>query len=274
MQSVTQSVADTQHTTVNFDSLEQHLEMHRSRFQSEKPFRFIVIDGFCHAEAALSLAQQFPSKDPNWIDASGQHAKKKWTSPIIPHSIAEGFFKEVQSDRFTKWLEQVTGMNGFIHDDAFFGAGFHQTLDGGFLNVHIDFNKLPNGLDRRLNLLVYMNLKWEEDWGGDLELWDMSRTECIKSISPIFNRAVIFETNEISYHGHPKPVNTNGMATRNSFSVYYYTQGRPEEERAEQHSTLYLNTEGASGSKKIFLNTLHQIVTLKPLFRRLRDRLR
>lgn len=262
----------TSDSFVNFEALEQQIKTYHDRFNAGKPFRYLVIDNFLHEEIALTLAEQFPDKTNNWIDASGKSTRNKWTSPIIEDSIAAKFFKEVQSERFTRWLEAVTGIQGFIHDEEYFGAGFHQTGDGGFLNVHIDFNKLPNGMDRRLNLLVYMNKEWHEDWGGQLELWDMEKEYCIETVTPILNRAVIFETNEISYHGQPKPVQTAGAATRNSFSVYYYTEGRPEEEASAPHSTIYVNTEGSAGKRKLFFNTLEQIITLKPLRRRIAER--
>lgn len=256
---------------VDFTTLEAKKDQYRQQFQSARPFRYVVVDQFCLPEAAQSLASQFPVKQPDWIDASGKHAKKKWTSPVVAGSDAEVFFKEVQSERFMSWLQYVTGIEGFVYDKEYFGAGFHQTTDGGYLNVHIDFNKLPNGLDRRLNLIVYMNKRWEDDWGGELELWDRENNQMLEEVKPILNRAALFETNEISYHGHPKPLNTGGQATRNSFSVYFYTKGRPSEEEAPPHSTIYINTEGEAGKQKLLRNSLHQLLTLAPIRRRLAD---
>src|SRR5205823_3364605 len=111
-----------------------------------------------------------------------------------------------------------------LQDQALNGAGYHQIEDGGYLGVHVDFNKLDD-LDRRLNLIVYMNPAWKEEYGGYLELWDMATKARIANIAPILNRCVLFETNEVSYHGHPVPLKTGGM-TRKSLSIYYYSDGR------------------------------------------------
>src|SRR5438034_178076 len=78
---------------------------------------------------------------------------------------------------------------------------------GGFLKVHVDFNVHPKlKLDRRLNMLIYLNKEWREEWGGDLELWDADRTMCRKKIAPLFNRTVVFSTGDSSFHGHPHPL--------------------------------------------------------------------
>ena len=106
-----------------------------------------------------------------------------------------------------RFLEALTGIEGLIPDPYFGGAGPHQILPGGFLKVHADFNWHPLlKLDRRLNLLVYLNKDWREEYGGQLELWDRDMARCERQILPVFNRTVVFSTTDFSFHGHPRPL--------------------------------------------------------------------
>ena len=132
-----------------------------------------------------------------------------------------------------------------MSDPTLQGGGLHQIVSGGFLDVHVDFNRHPRTkLHRRLNLLCYLNKDWKREYEGYLELWDMDRRRCFEMIEPAFNRCVIFETNEISYHGHPKPLRAPQGITRKSLSVYYYTATRDLVDTAEEHNTVYEHTEG------------------------------
>jgi hypothetical protein len=108
------------------------------------------------------------------------------------------------------------------------------------LKVHADFNRHTRlQLDRRLNLLCYLNRDWREEYGGHLELWDREMKACVKRILPVFNRCVVFSTTDFSYHGHPDPLNCPKGWSRKSLALYYYTNGRPLDERSGQHSTLF-----------------------------------
>ena len=119
---------------------------------------------------------------------------KKEYGPYTRH-----FLQELCGPVFLKILEKVTGKSGLIPDPYQFGGGLHTTLAGGKLAIHADYNLYPTlSLDRRLNLLLYLNENWTENNGGALELWDHSMTKCFKSILPLINRAVIFSTTELT----------------------------------------------------------------------------
>src|SRR5690606_40418501 len=126
---------------------------------------------------------------------------------------------------------------------------------GVFLNVHVNYNIQPETkLHRRLNVLVYLNKDWKDAYEGHLELWDLTQGDktLLGKIAPTFNRCVIFETNEISFHGHPRPLKTPEGVNRKSLATYYYTKTRPANEIASEHNTIYVNVEGASGVLKKF----------------------
>ncbi|NEN95926.1 MAG: 2OG-Fe(II) oxygenase, partial [Moorea sp. SIO3I7] len=124
----------------------------------------------------------------------------------------------------------------------FVGGGLHQIEKGGYLKIHADFNRHTKlRLDRRLNLLIYLNKDWQEDYGGHFEMWDTEMTQSQKKILPVFNRCVIFSTTDFSYHGHPEPLTCPEGRTRKSLALYYYSNGRPAEElsKSGDHSTLF-----------------------------------
>ena len=148
----------------------------------------------------------------------------------------------------------ITGIEeSLIADPALSGGGLHQSMNGAFLNVHVDFNIHPKTkLHRRLNILIYMNKDWKDEYEGHLELWEINdeHKNLLEKISPKFNRLVLFETNEISFHGHPKPLTIPLDVSRKSLATYYYTKTRPVSEIAGEHNTIYVNTEGVKGSVK------------------------
>lgn len=245
--------------SIDFKRLLLEAETLKKSFQRQSPFHYIVIDNFLHNDQAEKILHEYPSVNKKtWVDANGLHQLKKWAQPCVEGSVAANFYNEVNSSEFLAWMEKLTGTKNLLADHKLEGAGYHQILDGGFLNVHIDFNR-HNGLERRLNLLVYLNKDWQEEYGGYLELWDMKVKKRIEHIAPIFNRCVIFETNEVSYHGHPVPLKTGGVTTRKSLSVYYYTKGRDDIAAAPTHNTLYINTRGIKGSVAIAQSSIQHL---------------
>ncbi|HMJ06001.1 MAG TPA: 2OG-Fe(II) oxygenase, partial [Chthoniobacterales bacterium] len=106
----------------------------------------------------------------------------------------------------------------------FEGGGLHETLRGGHLGVHADFNVHGRlRVERKLNLLIYLNQDWEDDYGGQLELWDRRMKGCAVRVKPVFGRAVIFNTALDSFHGHPDPLNCPSDRSRRSIATYYYS---------------------------------------------------
>jgi Rps23 Pro-64 3,4-dihydroxylase Tpa1-like proline 4-hydroxylase len=139
-----------------------------------------------------------------------------------------------------QFLEKLTGIEGLIPDPYFTGGGLHETKSGGFLGVHSDFrlNKKLN-IERRLNVIIYLNEDWKEEYGGNLELWDVDMKTCLKKVLPIYNRCVIFNTDKDSNHGHPEPLTTPEHITRRSIALYYYTAGTMVIDPAQRNKTHY-----------------------------------
>lgn len=214
---------------LNWVKLEADFEGYREAFNQARPFRHIVIEDFLEPSAATAVEEGFgialahkdhgaPKAHKDVLNKTGT---PKWDL-MTPAQVQ--VLTEVNSERFTSYLERLTGVESIHADPELRGGGLHSSKRGGYLNVHTDFNFHPTtGLHRRLNLIIYVNHEWEEDWGGALELWNEDVTMCEAKISPKFNRAVLFETSEISFHGHPVPMTSPDDVTRKSIALYYYS---------------------------------------------------
>jgi Rps23 Pro-64 3,4-dihydroxylase Tpa1-like proline 4-hydroxylase len=223
----------------------------RSAWDTAKPFHFVVIDDFLEKDFAEALLREYPPADPTWTNITYTHQKKKFSlTRDFPPSINE-FFGMSASKEFLDLISEITGVDGLLADPDLVGGGCHQIVNGGFLDVHIDFNvHSVTRNHRQLNAILYLNKNWKEEYAGFLELWDMQRKARIANIAPLFNRLVIFETNEISYHGHPVPLNISDGMSRKSLAVYYYTVDRPAEQIGPEHNTVYMQTTGITGYVK------------------------
>jgi hypothetical protein len=225
---------------LNFDARDLH-----TRYALADPFPHIVIDGL-FADADLdAVLREFPSPDAmQWTRFDNRLEKKLgyfYASSTISKTIRD-FLEAMNGFEMLLWLEGLTGIQGLIPDPYFGGGGLHQIEPGGFLKVHADFNVHPKlKLDRRLNMLIYLNKEWKEEYGGHLELWDRDGKTCRKKILPTFNRTVVFSTIDTSFHGHPQPLASPPGITRKSVSLYYYTAGRPADERSVAHDTLFIS---------------------------------
>ena len=229
-------------------SLQEIAQEKKQEFLAAEPFPHIVIDNLISEDFLRRCAEEFPdlSKAENVIRHSGS-TDEKLASPrgndIQPQSIYE-LLSFLNSSEFIDFLQELTSIKEpLIADPHFLGGGLHQIRKGGFLKIHADFCKHPeNNLDRRLNVLLYLNDDWEEDFGGHLELYDKEVSSCKQRILPIFNRMVIFNTNDFTYHGHPDPLNCPPGRSRNSLALYYFSNGRPNSEirrSLETQSTIY-----------------------------------
>ena len=140
------------------------------------------------------------------------------------------------SDLLIKWMEQLTEIEGLQNDPEQVGGGIHRITRGGKLGIHADYNRNPRSKKyRRVNALLYLNSGWKNEYNGELELWNKDMTDCVQSISPIFNRMVVFRINDDAYHGHPREWNAPQEFHRTSFAFYYFTDDRPEHEKSESY---------------------------------------
>jgi Rps23 Pro-64 3,4-dihydroxylase Tpa1-like proline 4-hydroxylase len=214
----------------------------REAYAAAQPFPHAVIDDFLPAEVCERLLGEFP--DPQgvgWLRFERHHSKKLATQGDAQFGpFTREMLLQFNGAACLQFVQELTGISGLIPDPYFEGGGLHQIERGGHLKVHIDFNHHRRlNLDRRINLIVYLNKDWHEEYNGHLELWDRDMSRCVRRVLPVFNRCVVFSTTEWSYHGHPEPLCCPPGMTRKSLALYYYSNGRPAEERARAHGTLW-----------------------------------
>jgi len=209
-------------------------------YNSAEPYPHIVIDDFLPPAVLDRCLAEFPRETVTAEESFNRAQERLKTSfnPDTLSSFGRQLFYSFNSKPFIQMLENITGIKGLIPDPYFLGAGFHQILQGGYLSVHADFNhhKLMD-LERRINVLIYLNKDWRPEYGGLLELWTNDMTRCARSVVPMFNRCVIFNTTSNSNHGNPEPINHPERVPRRSIALYYYTSTWNADQR--EHTTQF-----------------------------------
>ena len=230
------------------DAVQREVDRYRDAFLHADPFKHVAIENFFEPSFAERLLADFPSFNPhlakNEVGLAGGKAVNTNIRAISP-SYQE-LYELIASQPFLEFVSRLSGIPDLILDPKMYGGGTHENRHGQELDPHVDFNyDEAEQLHRRLNLIVYMNKEWRTEWGGALEIHSNPRdpdTNLIRSYDPLFNRAVMFETNEYSWHGFPKidlPPDKRHLS-RKSISIYLYTKDRPAEEIAPMHGTFYV----------------------------------
>ncbi len=212
-------------TLVDYQSLRRYSP---ETYRSAEPFPHIEIDNAVNAAILLKILKEFPASTAEGDYRDDARSQIKWRSnwqrdtDIPPQSF--NLIQALHSGDFLRFLERLTGIPHLIADPYLGGGGLNETHRGGLLHIHCDGNR-SDALScfRALNVILFLNHEWQDDWGGHLEFWDENLKSCIKKIRPEFNKLVVFTTNETSYHGHPIPLNTPEGITRRSLILYYYT---------------------------------------------------
>ena len=216
-------------------------------YRSSKPFPHIFLNSFFQDDFILNISKTFPDLKNNHSYEKKDINEKKFGLRDVykfPDAIKEFVFF-LNSEIFLKYLNEITGIEEtLIPDPYLYGGGLHQIYKGGYLKIHSDFYMHPKmKLDRRLNLLIYLNDKWQEEYGGALELWNQNMTNCEKKLYPHLNNICIFSTDDRSFHGHPDPLDCPENVTRNSIALYYYSVGRPDPDKVykDKNTTNWKN---------------------------------
>jgi hypothetical protein len=238
-----QSVSDfTIDSFLPLERMKELIASGNSIYANAKPYPHIVLDNFFDPEIVDGILKEFPDRNAiRWQRFDNANEIKLASATDASFGpLTRLFFYHLNSITFLEFLSQITGIENLIPDPQFEGGGLHQIVRGGKLGVHADFNKHRKyGLDRRLNLLLYLNKNWREEYGGHLQLWDKGMTQCEAKVAPLFNRVMVFGTTDFTYHGHPDPLECPDDMTRKSLALYYFTNGRPAEEVTGEHSTVF-----------------------------------
>lgn len=254
-QQTTQGILDVQ----KWDSI---FEESQAAYQNASPYPHGQFENFLEEWAAKKAMNSFPKvKDAGWIHYVHVNEKKHGLNKmdLIPGFLQE-VIKELNSDAFVHSLSKLTGIPGLKADPSLEGGGLHQSQRGGYLNIHADFTVHPHKRNwrRRVNVLVYLNEDWLAQYKGDLELWSRDMKQCEQKISPIFNRCVVFNTDEDSFHGLPEAIQCPEDMTRKSIALYYFTE---EDSVPRKRATNYRARPG-DGIKSLFIYLDKQLIAI------------
>jgi hypothetical protein len=196
----------------------------------KEPFEHTIIDDFLNEEYIDDVLSELDklTPDKSYYHGGDNVEKTKMAFNSNLGELIDNIFKELCSDEFIDMIEAKTGMTNIIRNNPnLHGAGVHKVFNSGFLTMHKDFNHThdsDNGLiDRRLNLLLYMNPDWKEEYNGHLCLYDENKQQITKRVLPILNRCILFNTTD-SIHGHPQPMCIPENKCRQSLALYYYSK--------------------------------------------------
>jgi Rps23 Pro-64 3,4-dihydroxylase Tpa1-like proline 4-hydroxylase len=218
-------------------------QMLHEEYSRADPFEHIVVDGFLPEALIARVRRDFPTEklasDVVFdIGYAGHH--KRQILPLECNASAREFFAFMNSAPVLQFLEGLTGIDALLPDPYFMGGGYHEISRGGKLGVHADF-RINDQLhvQRRLNLLIYLNQDWNDDWRGALELWDKTMTECRAKVPPVWNRCVVFSTDADTWHGHPDELLAPEDVKRRSVALYYYTASKSVYAEVPNLGTMY-----------------------------------
>jgi len=211
------------------------------QYRENKPCPHILLRDFVDREAAIAMAKEFPRPASDaWTQYKHANENKLGMPKreLFPPTLG-AVTDELNSPEFTAWVSTLTGIPNLMADPMLEGGGLHQSGPGGYLNVHTDFSMhhFHTNWHRRVNLILYLNSEWKEEWGGAIELWEQKMVRCGAKYSPLLNHALIFTTDERSLHGFPDPLTCPAGQSRKSLALYYYTVG--ERKKIAAHSTDY-----------------------------------
>ena len=237
-----------------FQNLTEFALKEKKNYLTAKPFPNIALNNFFNNDFLNTILNEFPDLSKlhgsqnynvkNEIKLSNKNYDK------FPTTI-KSFIDFLNSDTFLSFLQNITSIEEkLISDPQLEGGGLHEIKSGGVLKVHTDFNRHPTlDLDRRVNVLIYLNKNWKDSYGGCLELWNKNMSMCEKKISPTFNTMVIFSTTDFSNHGHPEPLSCPKDISRKSLALYYFSSGRPKSEVLSKHKKNRTFFKGRKGIK-------------------------
>lgn len=227
-------------------------KINKAKYQNSKPYPHIIIKNFFDKDFLNLVLEEFPdlSKKQSSINYENKN-EIKFANNDRKHfkKNTKKLFKYLNSTQFINFLQKISSIKEkILPDQSLSGGGLHEIKRGGVLKVHTDFNKHPTkNLDRRINVLIYLNKRWKKNYGGELELWNKDMKKCVKKISPKFNTMVIFSTNDFTNHGHPRYLNCPKNISRKSVATYYFSKGRPNNEIAavyKKNRTQFKNRAG------------------------------
>ena len=206
-----------------FGNWVNNIDLFKNNFLNGSPFEHVVIDNFLDETYANELYDLFPEKFDDWYKYENP-IEVKFTYDNVDEldKKMKNYFYYLSSDKIVDIFRKITNINDLTYDEYLHGAGLHCHPRYGKLNIHLDYEKHPiTGKERRLNIIYFLSKDWKNEWNGQNELWDKQANKCVAKTDIKFNRAIIFKTNDISWHGLPEKILCPEDQYRKSLAFYY-----------------------------------------------------
>ena len=266
---------DATELTIETGAARDAAQPYARAYQSAEPYNHICIDNFLPPEILEKVRADIANLPE--AEASFDRAQEKLKTSYNPERLPQftrNLIHAFNARPFILFLEEMTGIKGLIPDPYFTGAGIHRVANGGHLDIHADFNLHKQmHVERRLNVLIYLNRDGKEEYGGSFEIWDKQMTHKVQSFVPIFNRMCCFSTGSDTFHGNPATVNHPQGEHRMSIALYYYTATWDDTRKA--HTTLFKPRPGTTdkADRLVARRALVQDLLPPALYRRMAGKL-
>lgn len=209
----------------------------KETFLNGCPYEHVVIDNFLNADYAEKVYNLFPSHFENWYKYENPIEVKYAFDDIylLPDEL-KNYFYYLSSSKIISLFSEMTNIPDLEYDEYLHGAGLHAHPKYGRLNIHLDYEKHPqSGKERRINVILFLSKNWQESWNGANELWNGDVTKCIQKTDIQFNRAIVFKTNDISWHGLPDIIKCPENTFRKSLAYYYVSPLTTDNKSPKSH---------------------------------------
>lgn len=248
---------------------------HAAAYRGAAPYPYGSFDNFLPPQILDRVREELRElpEAETMFDRPQERLKSSY-QPERLKPYTRALFHALNSKPFLAFLEELSGIEGLIPDPYFAGGGIHVVANGGHLDIHADFNHHGKlNLERRMNVLIYLNRDWREEWGGSFEIWNREMTEKVAGFVPLFNRMVCFNTGSDTWHGNPQPVNHPDGEPRQSIALYYYTA--TWDSTRKSHTTLFKPRPGTADQRDrmVARHALLQDILPPAIYRRVGHRL-
>lgn len=206
-----------------------------------EPFRHWICDGAVSPlpddQFASLLDRQYEVAYANDVE----QGKLTLRDPDRMPPAAAGVMANLRDPEFVKAWANRAVIHGLEDDPSMHGGGLHVMLPGGWLNAHLDYARHPRlkHMERRLNLIAFLNPVWEMRWGGQLLFTD-PLGKSLYEISPRPGRLVVWESGDLSYHAVRQVA--KDAPPRVSVAVYYLA---PLREGVTRERALFMTNRNA-----------------------------
>lgn len=215
------------------NNLIHNMNLKISRTKLNKiPFDHLVIDNFLPQSLAFSLSSEFPKYDSSKLHKykNALEDKKATDNWLEFNKFTYLYFSIICSQEINLALSKKFKID-LIPDYGLHGGGQHIHSKKGNLNPHLDYAIHPKlTYERRINLIYYLTDNYIPSDGGYLGFWentiDNKPGNLIKEYAPKFNRCVIFNTSQNSWHGLSRIYNPKKNNFRKSLASYYLSKTR------------------------------------------------